>query len=191
MIFPLSTYKKEDIVKFGATLDHAYKRITEKNESQEICFVETVYTDVIKRHANIDKPGKVLDTDGNVVGEHKGYMHYTIGKRRGFTVQGAHEPHFVKELNPKDNTIVVGKKEVLEVNTVIANELNMYLDQEEFECGVKLRYRSNSTPCRVSIKDGIATITLKEPAFGVASGQLAVFYDNEKVLGSSWIKETK
>ena len=53
MMFPLSTYKKEDIIKFGAKLNSAYKRITEKNESQEICFVETVYTDVVKRHANI------------------------------------------------------------------------------------------------------------------------------------------
>ena len=50
-------------------------------------------------------PGDVLDEKGNIVGEHKGYMHYTIGKRRGFTVKGAHEPHFVKELNPKTNTV--------------------------------------------------------------------------------------
>ena len=191
MMFPLSTYKKEDIVKLGETLDSVYKRITEKNESQEICFVETVYTDVIKKHANIDLPGKVLDEDGNVVGEHKGYMHYTIGKRRGFTVKGAHEPHFVKELNPKDNTIIVGKKAVLEVNSVISNNLNMYMDETDFTCTVKLRYRSNSIPCSVKIKDEKASISLKEPAFGVAAGQLAVFYEGEKVIGSAWIQSTK
>lgn len=191
MMFPLSTYKKEDIVKFGKDLDVAYKRIAEKNESQEICFVETVYTDVIKRHANIDLPGKVLDENGNVVGEHKGYMHYTIGKRRGFTVKGAQEPHFVKELNPKDNTIVVGKKEVLEVNEVIAQNLNMYIDKNNFSCTVKLRYRSNSTPCEVKIQDKKAYITLKQSAFGVAAGQLAVFYEGEKVIGSAWIESTK
>lgn len=191
MMFPLSTYKKEDIVKLGETLDSVYKRITEKNESQEICFVETVYTDVIKKHANIDLPGKVLDEDGNVVGEHKGYMHYTIGKRRGFTVKGAHEPHFVKELNPKDNTIIVGKKAVLEVNSVISNNLNMYMDETDFTCTVKLRYRSNSIPCSVKIENEKAAISLKEPAFGVAAGQLAVFYEGEKVIGSAWIQSTK
>ena len=111
MMFPLSTYKKEDIVKFGAKLDVAYKKITEKSESQEICFVEPVYTDVIKRHANIDQEGDVLDENGNVVGKHKGFAHYTIGKRRGFTVKGAQVPHFVTKLNPKNNTIVVGEKE--------------------------------------------------------------------------------
>ncbi|XPV67938.1 MAG: tRNA 2-thiouridine(34) synthase MnmA [Halarcobacter sp.] len=188
MMFPLSTYKKEDIVKFGAKLDSAYKRITQKNESQEICFVETVYTDVVKRHANIDMPGDVLDENGNIIGKHKGYMHYTIGKRRGFTVHGAHVPHFVTKLNPKDNTIVVGKKEALEINSVEVENLNMFIDEKDFECTVKLRYRSRAIPCKVKIENNKAIISLKEPAFGVASGQLAVFYENEKVLGSAWIK---
>lgn len=191
MMFPLSTYKKEDIVKFGATIASAYKKITEKSESQEICFVETVYTDVVKRHANIDQEGDVLDENGNIVGKHKGYAHYTIGKRRGFTVNGAHEPHFVTKLNPQNNTIVVGKKESLEVNEVIGNNLNMYIEDKEFSCSVKLRYRSTSTPCDVKIIDDKIYINLKEPVFGVACGQLAVFYDNQKVLGSAWIESTK
>lgn len=191
MMFPLSTYKKEDIIKFGAELDVAYKKITEKSESQEICFVETVYTDVVKKHANIDVPGKVLDEKGNIVGEHKGYAHYTIGKRRGFTVHGAHEPHFVTKLNAKDNTITVGKKAALEINEVIANNLNMFIDKTEFNCTVKLRYRSVSNPCKVTIKDQKACIQLDEPAFGVAAGQLAVFYENQKVIGSAWIESAK
>lgn len=191
MMFPLSTYKKEDIIKLAEELDEVYKKITEKNESQEICFVETVYTDVVKKHANIDQEGKVLDEDGNIIGTHKGYAHYTIGKRRGFVVHGAHEPHFVTKLNPKDNTIVVGKKAALEINEVIANNLNMYLEKKEFDCTVKLRYRSNSIPCRVKIEDSKAIISLKEPAFSVAAGQLAVFYEGQKVIGSAWIEDTK
>ncbi len=191
MMFPLSTYNKEDIIKFAKDLDVAYERITEKNESQEICFVETVYTDVVKKHATIDVPGKVLDENGNIVGEHKGYAHYTIGKRRGFTVHGAHEPHFVTKLNAKDNTIVVGKKAALEINEVEVENLNMFITEPSFSCTVKLRYRSVSIPCRVKIEGNKAKITLEEPAFGVASGQLAVFYNNQKVLGSAWITNTK
>lgn len=191
MMFPLSTYKKEDIVKFGAKLDVAYKKITEKSESQEICFVETVYTDVIKRHANIDQEGDVLDENGNIVGKHRGFAHYTIGKRRGFTVKGAQVPHFVTKLNPKDNTIVVGKKEALEVNEVVGNNLNMFIDDTEFTCSVKLRYRSVSTPCKVNIENEKAYVTLEESAFGVATGQLAVFYDGQKVIGSAWIESAK
>ncbi|WP_072680086.1 tRNA 2-thiouridine(34) synthase MnmA [Arcobacter sp. LA11] len=191
MMFPLSTYKKEDIVKFAASLDEVYVKITEKNESQEICFVDTVYTDVIKKHAKIDLPGKVLNEEGNVVGEHKGYMHYTIGKRRGFIVHGAHEPHFVTKINPENNTIVVGKKAALEINEVEVNNLNMYIEDKEFTCTVKLRYRSISTSCKVRIEGDKAYINLDEAAFGVADGQLAVFYDNDKVLGSGWIQETE
>lgn len=191
MMFPLSTYKKEDILKFGAKLDVAYKKITEKSESQEICFVETVYTDVIKKHANIDQEGDVLDQNGNIVGKHKGFAHYTIGKRRGFTVKGAQEPHFVTKLNPKNNTVVVGKKEALEVNEVVGNNLNMFIEEKEFSCNVKLRYRSVSTPCKVKIENEKAYISLEEAAFGVASGQLAVFYDGQKVIGSAWIESTK
>ncbi|WP_418180206.1 tRNA 2-thiouridine(34) synthase MnmA [Aliarcobacter lanthieri] len=191
MIFPLNSYKKEDIVKLGANLDVAYKIITEKNESQEICFVETVYTDVVKKHANIDVEGDVLDEKGNIVGKHKGYAHYTIGKRRGFTVKGAQEPHFVTKLNPKDNTIVVGKKPSLEVNEVVGNSLNMYVDDEELNCGVKLRYRSNTIPCKIKRKGDKVYISLEEPVLGVASGQLAVFYENDKVIGSAFIESTK
>ncbi len=191
MMFPMSNHKKEDIVKLGENLDNVYKKINEKNESQEICFVDTVYTDVIKRHANIDKPGKVLDKEGNIIGDHKGYMHYTIGKRRGFTVHGAHEPHFVTKLNPTDNTIVVGKKSALEINKVEIENLNMFIKDTSFNCAVKLRYRSKSTPCEVTIKDEKAVIKLEEPAFGVASGQLAVFYKEGKVIGSGWIKNTE
>lgn len=191
MMFPLSNFKKEDIIKLGANLDVAYKKITEKNESQEICFVETIYTDIVKKHANIDIEGDVLDENGNIVGKHKGYAHYTIGKRKGFSVKGAQEPHFVTKLNPKNNTIVVGKKPSLEINEVIAQELNMYIDDKKFSCGVKLRYRSNTIPCKVKIEDDKAYISLKEPAFGVASGQLAVFYDENRVLGSAFIKSAK
>jgi len=191
MMFPLSTYKKEDIIRIGEELDSVYKKITEKSESQEICFVETVYTDVVKKHANIDQEGDVLDENGKVVGTHKGYAHYTIGKRRGFVVHGAHEPHFVTKLNPKDNTIVVGKKAALEINEVIAKNLNMYIEKKEFSATVKLRYRSNSIPCKIKIEDSKASISLKEPAFGVAAGQLAVFYDGQKVIGSAWIEDTK
>jgi len=191
MMFPLSTYKKEDIVKLGKSLDIAYKNIADKNESQEICFVETVYTDVIKQHTNIDIEGDVLDENGNIIGKHKGYAHYTIGKRKGFTVKGAHEPHFVTKINSQNNTIVVGKRDALEVRKVVANSLNMYIDEKEFECGVKLRYRSTTTPCKVILDGDSCTIYLAEPAYGVASGQLAVFYDDNKVIGSAFIESAE
>jgi len=189
LIFPMSIYKKEDIIKQAAQIP-AIKKISENKESQEICFVETVYTDVLKKHNKIDQDGKVLDVDGNEVGKHKGYMHYTIGKRKGFTVDGAHDPHYVKSLNPKTNTIVVGKKEDLAITGVTLNELNLYEEAASFDCTIKLRYRTTKIPCTINVENGTANVVLKEPVYGVASGQVAVFYDGEKVLGSGWILNT-
>ena len=188
MMFPMSKYKKEDIKKIAATLP-ALEELATKKESQEICFVPNEYTDILKNHANIDNEGKTLDINGNIVGHHKGYMHYTIGKRKGFYVHGAHDPHFVLKTNKKDNTITVGKKEDLKINHVLVDNLNMFILDKEFDALVKLRYRSPGQNAHVSIENNIATVTLHESAFGVAMGQVAVFYDGDKVIGSGIIKE--
>lgn len=191
LIFPMEEYKKVDMIKLGEKLSPIYKKITLKKESQEICFVDTIYTDIIKKHAKIDMPGNVLSPQGQVIGKHKGYMHYTIGKRRGFSVDGAHEAHFVKEINPKTNELIVSKKEELAVKQIIASGLNMFIDDKNIKCEVKLRYRSTASACEVKLEGDTAIIELEEPVFGVAAGQLAVFYDKDKVLGSAWIKESK
>jgi tRNA-specific 2-thiouridylase len=189
LIFPMDKYKKSDIIKLGSTLP-VIKEIAQNKESQEICFVENVYTDIIQKHTNINLPGKVLDAKGKEVGTHKGYMHYTIGKRKGFTVKGAHEPHFVKEINPDTNTLVVCKKEDLGVANVLIDTLNLFTNEKELECTVRLRYRTYKVNCKVLIKDNEAMITLENKVDGVAAGQVAVFYDGNKVLGSGFIKET-
>lgn len=189
LIFPMNKYKKTDIIKLGRTLP-AIKEIAQKKESQEICFVENVYTDIIKKHANIDLPGLVLDAQGNEVGHHKGYMHYTIGKRKGFTLKGAHEPHYVKEIDPNSNTIVVCKKDDLGISKVLIDTLNLFIDKTEFECTVRLRYTTQKISCKVVIEESEAMIYLDENVKGVATGQVAVFYNDNKVLGSGYIKKT-
>jgi len=186
MMFPMSKYQKEDIKKIASTIP-VLEHLATKKESQEICFVPTVYTDILKEHTQIDKEGKTLDINGNEVGHHKGYMHYTTGKRKGFYVHGAHEPHFVLSTDKQNNTITVGKKEDLKINTVLADNLNMFTDDKEFKALVKLRYRSPGQMAQVTIQNGIATIQLEESAYGVAIGQYAVFYNDDKVIGSGII----
>ncbi|MDF1883805.1 tRNA 2-thiouridine(34) synthase MnmA [Sulfurimonas sp. SAG-AH-194-C21] len=184
--FPLGELHKKDIKAQAASIE-GLESFSSQAESSEICFVETTYTDVLKKHVNVDQPGEVLDKEGNVVGEHKGYMHYTIGKRKGFTVNGAHDPHFVLNIDPKKNQITVGKKEDLECNYVELDNLNMFNDKTEFDTTVKLRYRTTAVNCHVVIKDGKASVTLHDGVFGVAVGQAAVFYDDDKLIGGGWI----
>ena len=187
LIFPLGESKKSDVKALAASI-RGLESFAKQPESTEICFVETTYTDVLKDYVNVDQDGEVLDTQGNVVGTHKGYMHYTIGKRRGFTVRGAHEPHFVLEILPKTNQIVVGKREELECNHVTIGNINMFDDRTSFDTTVKLRYRSKAVPCHVEIEGDKATIELKEPVLGVAKGQAAVFYDGDRLIGGGWIE---
>ena len=187
LIFPLGEWKKEDVKAYASNIE-ALKSFATQKESSEICFVETTYVDILKQHMNVDMPGEVLDIDGNVIGHHKGYMHYTIGKRRGFFVKGAHEPHYVKEIRPETNQIVVTTQDTLLAKKIIIERLNMLDERKLFSCEVKIRYRTKRISCKVEVdekKDCV--IYLDEPVYGVAVGQAAVFYEGEKLLGGGWI----
>ncbi len=187
LIFPLGEMKKEEVKEFASCIEELKSFATQK-ESAEICFVEDTYVQVLEQFMDTKIPGEVLDSNGNVVGKHDGYMHYTIGKRKGFEVRGAHEPHFVLKINAKKNQIVVGKKEELKISEFELKNINLFLEAKEFECEVKIRYRSKSTPCKVTIDENKdAKIVLKEPVYGLASGQMAVFYDKDKVIASGFI----
>lgn len=186
LLFPLGERHKSDIKAFAASVE-GLESFASQGESSEICFVETTYMDVLKPYVAVDQEGDVLDMNGKVVGKHKGYMHYTIGKRKGFNVHGAHDPHFVVEIKPDTNQIVVGTREDLECRYVELERVNMFDDRKEFECDVKLRYRTTAVRCTVKINADRASVELHEPVLGVASGQAGVFYEGEKLLGGGWI----
>ncbi len=188
LIFPLGTWIKSDVKAYASDIE-VLRDFATQAESSEICFVEKSYEDILARHMNIEIPGDVLDTKGNIIGRHKGYMHYTVGKRRGFTVDGAHTPHFVLKIDPINNQIVVGTKEKLERTAFEVKQINLFTHQKEFDCSVKVRYRTRAVSCQVTIKEGDdkAFVTLNEPVFGLARGQIAAFYENEKLLGGGVI----
>ncbi|MGZ8546522.1 MAG: tRNA 2-thiouridine(34) synthase MnmA, partial [Sulfuricurvum sp.] len=133
LLFPLGEKHKVDIKAYAAGIE-GLESFASQGESSEICFVETTYAEVLKPYVSVDVEGDVLDLEGKVVGKHKGYMHYTIGKRKGFSVHGAHDPHFVVEIKPDTNQIVVGPREALECHKVLLENVNMFDDAKEFEC---------------------------------------------------------
>lgn len=188
LVFPMGTWIKDDVKAFAKNIPLLADLATQK-ESSEICFVENDYTEVLEKHMNIDLEGETLDLEGNVVGKHKGYMHYTIGKRRGFTVNGAHDPHFVVAIKPETNQIVVGKREALEVDTFEIKQINLFKELSEFEAMVKVRYRTQAIACSVKLDSNgeVGFVKLSEPVFGLAYGQVAVFYEDDRVIGSGVI----
>ncbi len=187
VLFPLGEMLKEEVKRIASGID-VLKSFAQQKESSEICFVESTYLDILKKHLDTDTPGEVVDAEGNVIGTHRGYMHYTIGKRRGFTLRKAHRPHYVTAIDAERNRIVVGTKEALDIHTFDVRDLNMFVEGTQLECGVKIRYRSPQVPCRVKIEGDKAIVSLERPVQGLAPGQAAVFYDGERVIGSGWIE---
>jgi tRNA-specific 2-thiouridylase len=188
VIFPLGDMLKNDVVKIAQEID-VLEEIAKQKESSEICFVEDSYLDVLKEHINIEREGDVLDSEGNIIGEHRGYMHYTIGQRKGFTLKVAHTPHYVLKIDAKNNTITVGKRDELDVDRFEVIDLNMFIDKESFDCEVKVRYKSPKVPAFVEVKNKSAIIALSKSIQGLAPGQAAVFYNGDIVIGSGWIKK--
>jgi len=186
LLFPLGEWLKEDVKKFAHTIP-LFEEIASQKESTEICFVENSYDEVLAKHMNIDMPGETVNSEGEVVGTHKGYMHYTIGKRRGFFVNGAHDPHFVLAIKPKENQIVVGTKEKLAISSFEVTSLNWFSTPTKTSYKVKVRYRTQAIVCHIALEKERAFITLETPVFGLAPGQIAAFYDGEALVGGGVI----
>ena len=186
LIFPLGEWLKEDVKAFAADIP-VLQDIAVQKESSEICFVENDYTEILEKHMDIDLEGETVDTEGNVVGNHKGYMHYTIGKRRGFFVNGAHDPHYVIGIKPEANQIVVGTREKLEETAFEVKQINLFEPLNNFHCDVKVRYRTTAIPAAVKIEGDRGSVRLERPVFGLAKGQIAAFYDGERLLGGGVI----
>jgi tRNA-specific 2-thiouridylase len=186
LIFPLGEWHKQDVKALAAEIP-VLQEIASQRESSEICFVEHEYTEVLQRHMQIDQPGTTVDIDGRVVGTHKGYMHYTIGKRRGFYVHGAHDPHYVLAIRPESNQIVVGTREALEARRFGLEQVNLFESFKQRVCEVKVRYRTRAVKASVTIEGTQGRVELQEPVFGLAQGQTAAIYEGERLLGGGTI----
>jgi tRNA-specific 2-thiouridylase len=190
LLFPLGDRLKSEVKELAREIP-VLKDIAKERESTEICFVDESYVEILKKHTNVENEGEVVNSKGEVIGSHKGYMHYTIGQRKGFKLKRAHVPHYVLSIDAKKNRLVVGVKEELAINSFRAINLNRFIDDSEFEAYIKIRYKSPKTKALIKIEDSEAIITPKEPLFGVAPGQSVVFYRGNLIVGSGWIKKER
>ena len=190
VIFPLGDFLKEEVKEIASNIK-ILSSIAKQKESSEICFVPNSYTDILQEHFDIKKEGEVIDKDGNVIGYHFGYMNYTIGQRKGFRLKKAHQPHYVLDIIPQKNQIVVGLKEELLKNDFFVKDLNLFEDfKDSFECEVKIRYRTKKVKCKVNLlKNSEAKVVFETPQGGITPSQVAVFYKDDMVIGSALIKK--
>lgn len=187
LIFPLGGSIKSAL-KEEAMQIPVFASLARQKESSEICFVENSYIEALRELGiEADNAGMVVDENGAVIGTHKGFMHYTVGQRKGFDAPLSHIPLYVKSIDADKNIVSVCAKDGVFETSLSVGSLNMFSAAPMFECEVKVRYRSEKCPATVCIEDGVAKVELKAPQFAIAKGQAAVFYDGEKVLGGGYI----
>lgn len=169
--------------------------VADKPDSQDICFVPNGdYAAVIEKlRPGAADPGEIVDEAGNVLGKHRGVIHYTIGQRRGLGIGGLGEPLYVVRLEPETRRVVVGPKASLATKVVAVSEVN-WLGDGPFagEIAADVRIRSTRPPRPAIIRPtgpNRAEVELLDPEEGVSPGQACVFYapGGTRVLGGGWI----
>ena len=171
--------------------------VADKPDSQDICFVpDGNYAAVIEKlRPGAADPGEIVDMQGNILGEHRGVIHYTIGQRRGIGIGGLGDPLYVVKLDPETRRIVVGPKEALSTRTIPLREINWLGDaplmsQPEWHVAVRVRSTRPPRPAIIRpISETEAMVELLTPEEGVSPGQACVFYDPDstRILGGGWI----
>ncbi len=191
--FPLGDTEKVDIRKEAEAKGLA---VANKPDSHDICFVPSGDNAGWLRERLGSEEGPIVDQEGKVIGHHKGAYTYTIGQRKGLglTVPAADgNPRFVLKIEPKSNTVVVGSREDLAVNRIVGEHpvwcgpnpgtewINGFVQVRAHGAPLDCKYRQTT--------DGVE-IELAAPLLGLATGQAAVLYDGDRVVGSATICET-
>ncbi|RED17642.1 tRNA (5-methylaminomethyl-2-thiouridylate)-methyltransferase [Parasphingopyxis lamellibrachiae] len=184
--FPLGGMPKTQVREIAKELGLG---VALKPDSQDICFVpDGDYAKIVKKvRPEAGEGGKIVTRSGEVLGEHKGLIHYTVGQRRGLEIGGQPEPLYVVKLEPETRRVVVGPKSALAVTAARIEDLNWLGEAFEGEMTAKVRSLSKPAPARF---DG-ARVVFDTPEFGVAPGQAAVLYAGDRVMGGGWIAETE
>lgn len=192
-LMPCGAYEKEEIRKIAEEIG---LRVANKPDSQEICFVpDDDYAGFIEESIGKKIPeGNFVTADGQVLGKHKGIIHYTVGQRKGLDLPMGRRV-FVTELRPETNEVVIGEGSDVFGNILYANRLNwMGIERPEkaIEVDAKIRYNHKGARCIVEvIGEDLVKCTFPEPVRAITPGQAVVFYDGDIVLGGGTIIGTK
>lgn len=175
--------------------------VSQKPDSYDICFIPDGDTaGFLRRHLG-EAEGDIVDSDGNVLGKHRGYFAYTVGQRKGLGIErpaADGRPRYVLETDPATNTVVVGAKELLTVTQVRGQDATWLTTDDDpvrtaagDDIEVQMRAHGMVIPAHVYTDEaGTVVADLAEGARGIAPGQSLVLYRGTRVLGQSTISQT-
>ena len=163
----------------------------DRPDSMEICFIpDNDYAAWLDRRGGTPGPGNFVDSEGNILGIHKGFHHYTIGQRRGLGIPSTGRL-FVTAIRPEANEVVLSHGENLHTSQVFCESLNWLAEGEltvPRHVSVRLRHsRRADEATLIPLGGGRVELQTDAPARAPTPGQLGVFYEGDKVLGSGWI----
>ncbi|UCH43183.1 MAG: tRNA 2-thiouridine(34) synthase MnmA [Dehalococcoidales bacterium] len=184
-LFPLGDYTKEAVRKIALELG---LKVKNKPDSQD--FISGGYQSLFGK----TEAGRILDGEGNVLGEHRGISGYTIGQRRGLGI-AAREPLYVTAIDAEENTVRVGFRNELYQDSLVAGSLNwIAIDdlKEPARLMARIRSAQNEVPATVTpLGEDMVHVTFSEPQMAITPGQVVVFYRGDTVVGSGIIESTK
>ncbi len=192
MLLPVGDFEKSEIRERAGKVGLA---VATKKDSQEICFVTSGHhSDFVRQRRGSDAPstaGEFVTTDGRVVGYHNGYEAFTVGQRKGLGI-ALGTPHFVVEIDSTTNRVVLGSHDELLRDGLSCDRANWLVCPTELpeQCLVQIRYNSPPQPARLRLNPESTDrfdVYFDAPQAGVAPGQAAVIYTQERVLGGGWI----
>ncbi len=189
--FPVGEMTKAETRRVASDLG---LRNADKRDSYDICFVQGNYRDFIAQAApETIRPGRIVDTSDNQLGQHRGVAHFTVGQRRGLGV-AVGEPRYVVELDPHTSTVVVGSASDLETKAIEVEKVS-WVDgspppETQPECLAQIRAHGEPVKTRLAraaAHDDRWLVAFAHPEPGAAPGQAAVFYRGDEVLGGGTI----
>ncbi|MBR2265008.1 MAG: tRNA 2-thiouridine(34) synthase MnmA [Firmicutes bacterium] len=187
--FPLGELTKDEVRAIAQAQGFINAK---KHESQDICFVQNgSYADFIEQYTGKTYvPGPFIGPDGNVAGEHKGIIRYTIGQRKGLGLAFG-EPVYVTEVDPEANTVRLGHNEDLFTTTLEADEVNLIPFDHltgPMRVQASIRYQAPPKPATVTeTSESRLRLVFDQPQRAITLGQAVVLYDGDEVLGGGTI----
>lgn len=193
---PLAGYSKDMTRKIAR---EAGLKVAQKADSQDICFVSNgKYSSLVQTLAPeaANRPGDIVTPEGEIIGQHKGLLNYTIGQRRGLGIGGRKgqqdgDIYYVLRLDTENNRLVAARQEDLYQTEVFIKDVNWLGENkpQKLQLDVKLRSRQAAVPAEVEFCGSEAVVRLAEPFAAAAPGQGCCFYDGTRVLGGGFIKK--